>query len=884
MSVRDRPIYRRVRKRAQAREAPLNGGPAADGAVAVDGNGNGIAGEEAARRALERSRALHSAVLESALDCVVTMDAQGRVLDFNPAAQRTFGYTREEAAGRELAELIIPPPKREAYRRGLTHRAENGEGTMLGRRVETTAMRSDGSELPVELATTRTDIGGETIFMGYLRDLTDRHRTDSALREADERYRSLVERIPTVTYICDYDESVTHRYISPQIEEWTGYPAERWIDDPEQWKRIIHPEDRPRVLKQVVECIRARKPLDCEYRLVRADGGVLHVWERETIVRGEDGEIEYSQGVIVDITPLRATQAALRQSEELHRSTVEALSEGVIVLDGEGRAISCNTSGTRITGLAPDELLGSKPPFVPSFFPDGTPIDAGNDPALSALGQKEPVRSVVLRIARPDGEERWISANYQPLDTGLTAPAGPDQPRSELVCSFADISERRRDEAQISYLAYHDALTGLPNRRKFEDHLGPALARARRNGKGAALLYFDLDHFKVVNDSLGHGAGDELLRQIAGRLSTRVRAGDLLARHGGDEFILLLSDLGVNARATAELVATDLLVLLHPPFEIDGSEFEITASVGISLFPEDGQDAQDLLAHADAALYQTKRAARGALTFYQPGDDDPASRLTFSARLRRALEQDEFELLYQPVVTLADGSLAGLEALVRWRDPDEGLLAPAAFIPLAEETGLIELIDEHVMERAIRQLADWMAEGLEPRVAINLSPRELSRDDLPARLKRLLDAVDVDPTLLTIEITESAAMRSYEDWHVQLKRLTDLGVRLALDDFGADFSSLSRLRELPVDSLKIDRRFLRRVPDDAQASAIISAILRLAEALGMDAVAEGVETADQRQFLMEKGCRLAQGYRLGRPVPPEQVPALLTQGVGAGAG
>lgn len=882
--MRDRPIYRRVRKRAQAREAPLNGGPAADGAGAADGNGNRVADEEAARHALERSRALHRAVLESALDCVVTMDARGRVLDFNPAAQRTFGYTCEEAAGRELAELIIPPAQREAYRRSLAHQAENGEASTLGRRVEATAMRSDGSELPVELATTRTDIGGETIFMGYLRDLTDLHRTDSALREADERYRSLVEQIPTVTYICDYDESATLRYISPQIEEWTGYRAQRWIDDPDHWKQIIHPEDRRRVLDEVVECVRGRIPFDCEYRLVRKDGSSLHVWDRETIVPEEDGGVSYSQGVIVDITPLRAAQAALSQSEELHRSTVEALSEGVIVLDGDGRAISCNTSGTRITGLAPDELLGSKPPFLPSFFADGTPIDADNDPALSALRRKEPVRSVVLRIERPDGEERWISANYQPLDTGVAAPAGTDQARSELVCSFADISERRRDEAQISHLAYHDALTGLPNRRKFEDHLGPALARAHRNGKGAALLYFDLDHFKVVNDSLGHGAGDELLRQIAGRLSTRVRGGDLLARHGGDEFILLLSDLGVNARATAELVATDLLVLLHPPFEIDGSEFEITASVGISLFPEDGQDAQNLLAHADAALYQTKRAARGALTFYQAGDDDPANRLTFSARLRRALEQDEFELLYQPVVALADGSLAGLEALVRWRDPDEGLLAPGAFIPLAEETGLIELIDEHVMERAIRQLADWMAEGLEPRVAINLSPRELSRDDLPARLKRLLDAVDVDPTLLTIEITESAAMRSDEDWHGQLKRLTDLGVRLALDDFGADFSSLSRLRELPVDSLKIDRKFLRRVPDDAQASAIIGAILRLAEALGMDAVAEGVETADQRQFLMKKGCRLAQGYRLGRPVPPEQVPALLTQGADAGAG
>jgi diguanylate cyclase (GGDEF)-like protein/PAS domain S-box-containing protein len=837
--------------------------------VSVLGTVQDVTEREREQSALERSRALHAAILESALDCVVTMDARGQVLDFNPAAQRTFGYRREEAIGRELAELIVPPELRSAHREALARQVEHGGGSVLGRRIELNAMRADGTEFPVELAITRTDIGGEMIFTGYLRDLTEARRADSALRAAEQRYRSLVERIPTVTYICDYDEAATVRYISPQVEALTGYPPERWLDDPHHWKRIIHPDDAQSVKERIVACVRAQVPFEAEYRLVRADGGVLCIWEQETLVRDDDGAVAYCQGVIVDITPIRAAAAALRQSEALHRSTIEALTEGVVVLDGEGRAIACNSSGTQITGLDLDAVIDLEPPFQPSFLADGTPLNADNDPALGALRSGETARDVVMRIERPDGAERWLSANYQPLDSGDGAGGGG------LVWSFTDITERRRDEAQIAYLAYHDALTGLPNRRKFEDHLGPALARARRHGEPAALLYFDLDHFKVVNDSLGHPAGDELLRQIARRLSARVRAGDLLARHGGDEFMLLLSDLGADPRAAVERVARDMLAQLRAPFVIDGAEFEIAASAGISFYPSDGESSQELLARADAALYQTKRAGRASFSFYRQASEDPSGRLTFSARLRRALEQDEFELHYQPLIELGSGDVVCLEALVRWRDPTEGLLSPAAFIPLAEETGLIELIDHHVFDRALAQLATWTRDGLQPQIAINVSPRMLSSDDLPARLVRALERHDVDPSRVTIEITESAATSPHDRFNLQLRRLKEIGLNLALDDFGADFSSLSRLRELPVDTLKIDRQFLRGVPDDTQAAAMVSAVLRLADALGLQAVAEGVETEAQRQFLLREGCRFAQGYHLGRPAPAAAVQALL---------
>jgi diguanylate cyclase (GGDEF)-like protein len=444
------------------------------------------------------------------------------------------------------------------------------------------------------------------------------------------------------------------------------------------------------------------------------------------------------------------------------------------------------------------------------------------------------------------------------------------------VSSGVDLTERRAAEEQIAYLAYHDSLTGLPNRALLQEHLELALARARRSGQAVALLYLDLDGFKLVNDSLGHPAGDELLVHVTMRLKERRRGMDLLARQGGDEFLLLLADLTrEEAEATARRVADSLLRALTKPFTISGAEFHIGASIGISLYPRDAADADELLRHADASMYEAKAAGRNGVTVYTGDPHEPLERLSMTSRLRKALARNELILHWQPIVDPADGTLHKLEALIRWQDPFRGLVMPDDFIAFAEETGFIDRIGDWVLRRVCDQVLAWERDGFAvPRVSVNVSPRQLRRPDFGARL---LGAVAEHGLAgrLTVEITESAAMAEPGRTDPVLAELAGAGVEIAVDDFGAGYSSLSRLRAMPVHVLKIDRTFLQGVPDDPGATAIVTAIIELALALGMEAVAEGVEDEAQRAFLVQRGCPLAQGHLLGHPAPAREIERLL---------
>ncbi|MGH2945841.1 MAG: sensor domain-containing protein [Solirubrobacteraceae bacterium] len=589
---------------------------------------------------LKDAEAREAAILEAALDAVVTIDADGRVVEFNPAAERIFGYRREDAIGRDMADLIVPPRLRAPHRAGLKEAVAGRGGGVIGRRVTLPAMRSDGTEFPAELTITRLPTGGRPMYTGHLRDVTDRVEAEGALRSEHER-------------------------------------AQRYLDM----------------------------------------AGAM-----------------------------------------------------IVVVDAEERISLINREGCAVLGYSEDELVGR------NWFEAAVPehdrersracyrqlMAGGEQPALSAEGH----------VLTRDGDERLIAWKDTVVrDAGGTV--------TGTLSSGEDITERRRAEQRIAHLAYHDPLTGLANRTQLEEHLGRALSRAERSGRAVALLYVDLDRFKLVNDSFGHSVGDEVLRAAGRRMERALRATDVLARHSGDEFLVLVGDIEGDAPGVAEAVAHKLVGALREPFAISGLEFQIDATVGISVFPDDADSADALLRHADAAMYAGK--GTGPVAIYAAGSADPRGRLSMTRRLRHALEHGELELHYQPIVALADAAPQGAEALLRWRDPQRGLVAPGEFLPMAEESGLIEPIGEWVVDALCRQARAWLDEGIEPDLAFNVSLRQLRPQHFAAMLGSCLRGHGLDPARFTAEITESATMREPARVERALRELHELGVRLAID-------------------------------------------------------------------------------------------------------
>ena len=442
--------------------------------------------------------------------------------------------------------------------------------------------------------------------------------------------------------------------------------------------------------------------------------------------------------------------------------------------------------------------------------------------------------------------------------------------------------ERKKAEDHIAFMAHHDELTGLPNRAMFEELLDMALARAMRQDLACAVLFLDLDNFKLVNDSLGHAAGDKLLVQLAERLREATRDTDLVARQGGDEFLVLLADIEKESEAplpegtdnvslVSESVAVRISQALEMPFILSGEEFYISSSTGISMFPKDAQDSRSLLKNADAAMYRSKKAAPAGYLVYSTEAGDPLGKLSFTTRLRKAVESQHWILHYQPIVDLETAEMSGVEALLRWQDPNGGIIPPGEFIPLAEEMGLIVAIGDWVMEEICRQSVAWRDEGLDLKISFNLSPRQLWQSEMVEKVLNHLATAQVNPSQVIVEITESSAMTDPERTQRILWDLHARGVRLAIDDFGTGYSSLSRLKHMPVHTLKIDRSFVMDIPDDQDAGNMVTAIIQLAHSLGMSPLAEGIETADQWRFLVEKGCLLGQGFYFSRPVPASQI-------------
>jgi diguanylate cyclase (GGDEF)-like protein/PAS domain S-box-containing protein len=553
----------------------------------------------------------------------------------------------------------------------------------------------------------------------------------------------------------------------------------------------------------------------------------------------------------------------LLDSEERFSSTMELAAIGIAHVEG-GRFIYANPQLCEMLGYTERELLALSVQDI------SHPGDVAASDDLHGRLRSGAIRSFKL-------EKRYLRKDGTPVWVGITVAMKRDRTGAPLydISIVEDISARKRAEERIQYLATHDGLTGLPNRAMFGQLLNLAVETGRRYDRKFAVLFIDLDRFKVINDTLGHEAGDVLLREMAARLRECLRASDVVARLGGDEFVVLVQEVSDVGQVGA--VARNILSAVMKPIVILGQECRVTASIGVCMHPDEGQDEQSVMKNADMAMYLAKEEGKNNYQFYSSRmKAHSIERLALETNLRRALELQEFQLAYQAKVNFQTGEITGVEALLRWNSPQLGSVSPAQFIPLAEETGLIVPIGRWVLRTACEQNVAWRKAGLPPvKMCVNLSMRQLNDEGLAREIDTVLRETGMEPSLLELEITESMIMHNAERAVKILSTIKALGVRLAIDDFGTGYSSLAHLKRFPIDTLKVDRSFIREIPSDAEDRAIAEAIIAMGKTLSLTVVAEGVETPEQQSFLSARACDEMQGYYFSTPVPAEEFAALL---------
>jgi diguanylate cyclase (GGDEF)-like protein/PAS domain S-box-containing protein len=686
-------------------------------------------------------------------------------------------------------------------------------------------------------------------------------QSNQAFQESEQRFKHVVNVTPTAIYTLLYTGHDRYPYrttfISDAFLSITGFAPSDWYSNDALWIDRLHPDDREQTI-ELMEQLKETGQLNHQYRFRHKDGSYRWIHDRSIMTRTSTGDIDEVFGAWMDVTEHKEAEEEL----QLAAITFESL-QGIMITDPDATILRVNQAFTTVTGYPAEEVIGKNPNILHS--------DRHDQSFYEGLWRQ-------LQIdGRFEGEiwDRRKDGSIFPIWQCITAVKNNRGETTHYVAVFTDLSEKKKFEEYISQLAFYDPLTDLPNRRLLLERIEQVLIQAKRKNTYAAILYMDLDRFKVLNDSMGHQTGDELLVQVAKRLKQSIRQEDTPTRLGGDEFVILVhTDTNRLDEATQKILnlAEKIMRKLNEPYLIKGNEHYFSSSMGVTLFSGQCQlAATHLLQQADTAMYRSKEKGRNTISFFDQSMQEAADkRLQIENALRMAIEQQQFTLYFQPQVDRT-GRIISAEALIRWNHPNKGLIAPNEFIPIAEETGMIQQIGAWVIEAACRQIKQWQQAGRGyAYVSINVSSQQFRQKDFVTNVRRAIVQADIESSQLMIEITESVLMQDINDTIEKMQALMELGIAISIDDFGTGYSSLAYLTQFPLSQLKIDQRFVKNIDVDKNSAVIVETIIAMAGNLGLKVIAEGVETERQLMFLVDKGCVGFQGYFFGKPVPVDQ--------------
>jgi diguanylate cyclase (GGDEF)-like protein/PAS domain S-box-containing protein len=783
-------------------------------------------------------------------------DAHWTMIFVSEGCRELTGHAASEFVGDACIswEETTHPEDRLRVRRAIVDAIETRQRFTVHYRI---LCRTGETKWVAERGIAIQDEQGVTVIEGFIEDITAHRATLEALEQAELRYRHIFEHASEGIFQSTHDG----RYLAanPALARLYGYgSADELIADLADIDRrlYVQPGRRDDFLRLIESDGEVR---NFESEVFRRDGSRLWISENAHAVRDAQGNFICYEGTVQDISERKQAEEHLRLLAMVFSNSNEA----IIVTDAENRIVATNPAFTLLTGYQPEEVIGRNPSL----------LSAGNTPRevfseMWASLQRDGAWQGELWDRRKNGEAypKWLSISLVRDEQGNIR---------NHIGSFIDISELKATQERIRHLAHHDTLTNLPNRFSLHEKLEQAVAFCRRNRMQLALMLIDLDRFKTINDTLGHHAGDQLLIEVSRRLLGAVRESDIVARLGGDEFVVALP--GISSPDDAAHLADKITREISLPYQISGQEQRTTPSIGICLFPDDGQEIGDLLKNADVAMYHAKAKGRGNYQFFTEDMNIATTRrMTIESDLRLALERSEFELHYQPQLELRSGTIVGVEALIRWHHPTRGMVPPGDFIPIAEEIGMIAAIGDWVLREACRQLKAWQEKGISHiRMSINLSAVQFLDKTLPARICDLLAEHGLSAGLLDLEVTESMSMASPDESISAMKTMRASGLTLSIDDFGTGYSSLAYLKLLPINTLKIDRSFVKDIESDPNDADICDVTVLLAHKLGLEVVAEGVETAAQLKFLLSIGCEKVQGYLISKPLPAAEAEAFI---------